>query len=64
MGWRLFKPRIPEAPISESDDSSVSIRVEILGDRVVIKGSASKSSRIYEAPVFEPDDEDDEGLGL
>src|SRR2546423_1732422 len=63
-GAEALQPKIPEAPISESDDSSASIRIEILGDRVVIKGSASKSSRIYEAPVFEPDDEDDEGLGL
>jgi len=63
-GAEALQPKIPEAPISESDDSSTSIRVEILGDRVVIKGSAPKSSRIYEAPVSEPDDEDDEGLGL
>src|SRR5438270_3980401 len=63
-GAEALQPKIPEAPISESDDSSASIRVEILGDRVVIKSSAPKSSRIYEAPVSEPDDEDDEGLDL
>ena len=45
-------------------DLTDSIWVEILGDRVVIKDSAPKSSRIYEAPVFEPDDEDDVGLDL
>ncbi|PKK72700.1 hypothetical protein RhiirC2_710192 [Rhizophagus irregularis] len=79
--------RIPEAPISESDDSSASIHehlfpassqlfadslrrdltdsiwIEILGNRVVINGSATKSPRIYEDPVFESDDED-MGLGL
>ena len=53
-----LQPKIPEAPISESDNSSASIRVEILGDRVVIKGSAPESPRIYEAPVSELDDED------
>ena len=63
-GAEALQPKIPEALISESDDSSASIQVEILGNRVVIKGSAPKSSRIYEAPVSEPDDEDDEGLDL
>ncbi|GBC01938.1 hypothetical protein RclHR1_00440004 [Rhizophagus clarus] len=79
---KTLQPRIPEAPISESDDSSASIhkhlfpaslqlfadllrrdltdsiQVEILGDRVVIKGSATKSPRVYEDPVFELDDKD------
>ena len=63
-GAETLQPKIPKDPISETDDSSASIRVKILGDRVVIKGSAPKSSRIYEAPVSEPDDEDDEGLDL
>ena len=82
-----LQPRIPEAPISESDDSSASIHehlflaslqlfadslrrdltdsiwVEILGDMVVIKGSATKSPRVYEDPVSESDDEDT-GLDL
>ena len=77
-----LQPKIPEAPISESDDNNASIRehlfsassqlfadslgrdlmdsiqVEILGDRVVIKGSATKSPRIYDDPVSESDDED------
>src|ERR1044071_4477952 len=77
-----LQPRIPEAPISESDDNSASIhehlfpaslqlfadslrrdlmdsiRVEILDDMVVIKGSATKSPRVYEDPVSESDDED------
>src|ERR1041384_112006 len=77
-----LQPRIPEAPISESDDSSASIhehlipaslqlfadslrrdlidsiRFEILGDMVVIKGSATKSPRVYEDPVSELNDED------
>ncbi len=61
---KAFRPRIPEASTSESDDSNASIWVKILDDRVVIKGSAPKSSRIYEVPVSESDDEDDEGLGL
>ncbi|RGB24668.1 hypothetical protein C1646_772763 [Rhizophagus diaphanus] len=74
-------PKISEAPISESDDSSAiihkylffassqlfadslerdltdSIQIEILGNRVIIKGSASELSRTYEALVFESDDE-------
>jgi len=82
-----LQPKIPEAPISESDDNSASIhehlfpassqlfadslrrdltdsiRVEILGDRVVINGSATETPRIYEDPVSESDDEDI-GLGL
>ena len=45
-------------------DLTDSIRVEILGDMVVIKGSAPESPRIYEASVFELDDEDDKGLDL
>ncbi|PKK59030.1 hypothetical protein RhiirC2_720097 [Rhizophagus irregularis] len=76
-----LQPRIPKTPISESDDSSASIRehlfpassqlfadslgrnltdsiqVKILGDMVVIKGSAPEPPRIYEAPVSESDDE-------
>ena len=44
-------------------DLTDSIQVEILGDRVVIKGSATKSPRVYEDPIFESDDEDT-GLGL
>ena len=87
-GAEALQPKIPEAPISESDDSSASIcehlfpassqlfadslgrnltdsiRVKILGDRVVIKGSAPESPRIYEALVSESDDEDDVGLDL
>ena len=76
--------RIPEAPISESDDSSASIhehlfpassqlfadlsgtdsiRVEVLGDRIIIRGSAPEASRIYEAPVSESNDED-KGIDL
>ncbi|PKC54329.1 hypothetical protein RhiirA1_477526 [Rhizophagus irregularis] len=82
-----LQPKIPEASISESDDSSASIcehlfstssqlfadslgkdltdliQVEILGNRVVIKGSATKSPRIYKDPVSESDDEDT-GLDL
>ncbi|EXX66349.1 hypothetical protein RirG_124650 [Rhizophagus irregularis DAOM 197198w] len=82
-----LQPRIPEALISESDDSSASIhehlfpassqlfadslerdltdliQVKILGDRVVIKGSATKSPRVYEDSVSESDDEDT-GLNL
>ncbi|RGB21298.1 hypothetical protein C1646_778436 [Rhizophagus diaphanus] len=82
-----LQPRIPEAPISESDDNSASIyehlfpaflqlfadslrrdltdsiQVEILGDMVVIKGSATKSPRVYEDLVSESDDEDT-GLDL
>jgi hypothetical protein len=71
--------RIPEAPISESDDSSASIyehlfpassqlfadssgtdliQVEILGDRIIIRGSAPEAFRIYEALVSESNDED------
>jgi hypothetical protein len=71
--------RIPEAPISESDDSSASIhehlfpassqlfadssgtdsiRVEVLGDRIIIRCSAPEAPRIYEAPVSESNDED------
>ena len=81
-GTEALQPKIPEAPISESDDSSAtireylfpassqlfadslerdltdSIRVEILGDRVIIKGSATESPRIYEDPVSESDNED------
>ena len=77
-----LQPRIPEAPISESDDSSVSIhehlfpassqlfadssgrnltdsiRVEVLGDMIIIRGSVPEAPRIYEAPVSESDDED------
>uniref|UniRef100_U9TM38 SHSP domain-containing protein n=1 Tax=Rhizophagus irregularis (strain DAOM 181602 / DAOM 197198 / MUCL 43194) TaxID=747089 RepID=U9TM38_RHIID len=69
-----LQPEIPEAPISESYDRSAliheylfpvssqlfadSIRVEVLGDRVVIRGSAPEPPRIYEAPVSESDDED------
>ncbi|GES86496.1 hypothetical protein GLOIN_2v1479490 [Rhizophagus clarus] len=82
-----LRPRIPEAPISESDVSSASIhehlfpvslqlfadslrrdltdliRVEILGDTVVINGSATETPRIYEDPVSKSDDEDT-GLDL
>ena len=82
-----LQPKIPEAPISESDDSSAlihehlfpassqlfadslgrdltnSIQVEILGDMVIIKGSATKSPRVYEDPVSESDDENT-GLNL
>ncbi|CAG8450800.1 16629_t:CDS:2 [Dentiscutata heterogama] len=54
-----LQPKIPEAPISESDDSSALIR-----DRVVIKSSAPEPPRIYEAPISELDDEDDEDMGL
>ena len=77
-----LQPRIPEAPISESDDSSASIHehlfptssqlsadssgrnltdsiwVEVLGDMIIIRGSVPEAPRIYEAPVFESDDED------
>ena len=77
-----LQPRIPEAPISESDDSSASIhehlfptssqlsadssgrnltdsiRVEVLGDMIIIRGSVPEAPRIYEAPVSESDDED------
>jgi hypothetical protein len=77
-----LQPRIPEAPISESDDSSVSIhehlfpassqlfadssgrnltdsiRVEVLGDMIIIRGSVPEAPRIYEAPVSESDDKD------
>ena len=74
-----LQPRIPKAPISESDDISASIhehlfsassqlfadssetdsiRVEVLGDRIIIRGSASEAPRIYEAPVSESNDED------
>ncbi|CAG8687223.1 8481_t:CDS:1, partial [Acaulospora morrowiae] len=80
-GAEALQPKIPEAPISKSDDSSASIhehlfptssqlfadslrrdlmdsiQVEILGDRVVINGSATKSLRIYEDPVSESDNE-------
>ncbi|RIB03002.1 hypothetical protein C2G38_2226290 [Gigaspora rosea] len=87
-GTEALQPKISEAPISESDDSSASIhehlfpaslqlfadslgrnltdsiRVKILGDRVVIKSSASEPHRIYEAPISESDDEDDEDMGL
>ena len=75
-----LQPEIPEAPISESYDSSAliheylfpassqlfadSIRVEVLGDKVVIRGSAPEPPRIYEAPVSKSDDEDDEDFGL
>ena len=86
-GAEALQPKIPKAPISESDDNSASIhehlfpaslqlfadslrrdltdsiRVEILGDMVVIKGSATKSPRVYEDPVSESDDEDT-GLDL
>ena len=79
---KAFRPRIPEAPISESDDSSASIhehlfptssqlsadpsgrnltdsiRIEVLGDMIIIRGSVSEAPRIYEAPVSESDDED------
>ena len=82
-----LQPKIPKAPISESDDSSASIhehlfsassqlfadslgrdltnsiQVEILGDMVVIKGSATKSPRVYEDPVSESDNENT-GLNL
>ncbi|RGB39841.1 hypothetical protein C1646_664277 [Rhizophagus diaphanus] len=81
-GTEALQPKIPEAPISESDDNSTSIhkhlfpassqlfadslgrdltdsiRIEILGDKVIIKGSATESSRIYEDPVSESDNED------
>ena len=40
-----------------------SIWIEILGDRVVINGSATKTPRIYEDPISESDDEDT-GLDL
>ena len=63
-GAEALQPKISEVPISESDNSNASIRVEILGNRVVIKGSAPESSRIYEAPVSESDDEHDMGLGF
>src|SRR4051794_1353523 len=77
-----LQPRIPEAPISESNDSSASIykhlfpvssqlfanlsernltdsiQVKVLGDRIIIRGSVSEASRIYEVPVSELDDED------
>ncbi|RGB21660.1 hypothetical protein C1646_777575 [Rhizophagus diaphanus] len=77
-----LQPKIPEAPISESDDNNASIhehlfpaslqlfadllrrdltdsiQVKILGDRVVINGSATETPRIYEDPVSESDDED------
>ncbi|PKC53395.1 hypothetical protein RhiirA1_404347 [Rhizophagus irregularis] len=75
-----LQPEIPEAPISESYDRSAliheylfpvssqlfadSIRVEVLGDRVVIRGSAPEPPRIYEALVSKSDDEDDEDMGL
>ncbi|CAB5203832.1 unnamed protein product [Rhizophagus irregularis] len=75
-----LQPKIPEAPISESYDHSAliheylfpassqlfadSIRVEVLGDRVVIRGSAPEPPRIYEALVSKSDDEDDEDMGL
>ena len=86
-GAEALQPKIPEAPISESDDNNASIhehlfpaslqlfadslrrdltdliQVEILGDRVVIKGSAIESLRIYEDLVSESDDEDT-GLDL
>jgi len=86
-GAEALQPKIPEAPISKSDNSSASIhehlfptssqlsadssgrnltdsiQVEILGDRVVIKGSATKSPRVYEDPVSKSDDEDT-GLNL
>ena len=68
-----LQPEIPEAPIFESYDRSAliheylfpassqlfadSIRVEVLGDRVVIRGSAPEPPRIYEAPVSESNDE-------
>jgi hypothetical protein len=39
-------------------DLTDSIRVEILGDRVIIKGPATESPRIYEDPVSESDNED------
>ena len=44
-------------------DLTDSIWVKILGDRIVINGSATETSRIYEDPVSESDDED-MGLGL
>ncbi|RIA95202.1 hypothetical protein C1645_817048 [Glomus cerebriforme] len=80
-GAEALQSKIPEAPISESDDSSASIHehlfptssqlfadslrrdltdsiwIEILGDRVVINGSATESPRIYEDSVSESDDE-------
>jgi hypothetical protein len=75
-----LQPEIPEVLISESYDSSAliheylfptssqlfanSIQVEVLGDRVVIRGSASEPPRIYEAPVSKSDDENDENFGL
>ena len=86
-GAEALQPKIPEAPISESDDNNASIhehlfpaslqlfadslrrdltnsiQVEILGDMIVIKGSATKSPRIYDDPVSESDDEDT-GLNL
>jgi len=86
-GAEALQPKIPEAPISESDDNNASIhehlfpaslqlfadslrrdltdsiRVEILGDMVVIKGSATKSPRVYEDSVSESDDENT-GLDL
>jgi hypothetical protein len=75
-----LQPKIPKAPIFESCDSSAliheylfpassqlfadSIQVEVLGDRIVIRGSAPEPPRIYEAPVSKSDDEDDEDFGL
>ncbi|GES95155.1 hypothetical protein GLOIN_2v1805909 [Rhizophagus clarus] len=69
-----LQPEIPEAPISESYDSSAlihkylfpassqlfadSIQIEVLGDRVVIRGSAPEPPRIYEAPISKSSDED------
>ncbi|GBB94389.1 hypothetical protein RclHR1_23460002 [Rhizophagus clarus] len=69
-----FQPEIPEAPISKSYNSSALIheylfpassqlfadliRIEVLGDRVIIRGSAPEPPRIYEAPVSKSSDED------
>ena len=39
------------------------IRVEVLGDRIIIRDSVLEAPRIYKAPVSESDDED-MGLGL
>ncbi|CAG8699736.1 10816_t:CDS:2, partial [Acaulospora morrowiae] len=58
-GAEAFNPKSlkPQFPNSLGRNLTDSIRVKILGDRVVIKGSAPESPRIYEAPVSESDDE-------